>query len=93
VFDFHTARDFSAFRTNLFENIVKNNETTVAFARDIRISQNRRAIMSWGQHVLPVMKEIEKNKTNNFLFLISLLALDNNLNRSYNHIPNKPNVH
>ncbi|MCX7979198.1 MAG: hypothetical protein N2578_09370, partial [Bdellovibrionaceae bacterium] len=33
---------------------------TVAVARDLRISQDRRAITSWGDQVLPTMAEIEK---------------------------------
>ncbi|MEK6774689.1 MAG: hypothetical protein AABY64_12155 [Bdellovibrionota bacterium] len=40
--------------------LVNKEETTVAFARDLRISQHRKTILTWGQHVLPVMSEIEK---------------------------------
>jgi hypothetical protein len=32
----------------------------VAFGRDLRISSNRRAVLSWGQHFLPAMAEVEK---------------------------------
>lgn len=32
--------------------------TTVAIGRDLRIANNRRAILSWGQHFLPVMNEV-----------------------------------
>ena len=42
----------------LREALLENREELVCFARDLRISQNRKAIMSWGQHALPVMDEI-----------------------------------
>lgn len=46
----------------------------VAFGRDLRISSNRKAILSWGQHFLPVMDEIEKNYNAQYFFSILNLA-------------------
>ncbi|WII71924.1 hypothetical protein QJS83_15780 [Bdellovibrio sp. 22V] len=41
-------------RDVLLDNKVK----PVAFGRDLRISSNRRAILEWSQHFLPVMEEV-----------------------------------
>ncbi len=49
---------------------VNQEETTVAFARDLRISQNRKAILSWGQHALPIMNEIEKTMNAKIFFSV-----------------------
>lgn len=38
--------------------LLENQVTSVAFGRDLRISSNRRAILGWSQHFLPVMEEI-----------------------------------
>ncbi len=46
----------------------------VAFGRDLRISSNRKAVLSWGQHFLPVMDEIERNYQTQYFFSILNLA-------------------
>ncbi|WP_413561145.1 hypothetical protein [Bdellovibrio sp. HCB209] len=38
--------------------LLDNKVRTVAFGRDLRISPNRKAILEWGQHFLPVMNEV-----------------------------------
>lgn len=43
-------------RDVLLDNKVK----TVAFGRDLRISSNRRAVVEWTKHFLPVMQEIQQ---------------------------------
>lgn len=59
------------FATFVIKNLqINQQETTVAFARDLRISQNRKAILSWGQHVLPVMHEVEKTMGAKIFFSI-----------------------
>lgn len=35
--------------------------TRVAFARDLRISSNRRAVMGWTKHFLPVLEELRQD--------------------------------
>lgn len=52
----------------LNENIVP-----VAFGRDLRISSNRRAILGWSQHFLPVMQEVFK--TFNCQHVFSVLSM------------------
>lgn len=42
----------------------------VAFGRDLRISSNRRAIMGWSQHFLPLMEEISKTFGSRHLFSV-----------------------
>ncbi len=37
-----------------------NKVKTVAFGRDLRISSNRRAVVEWTKHFLPVMQEIQQ---------------------------------
>ena len=40
----------------IVRDVLLNNEVRpVAFGRDLRISNNRRAILEWSQHFLPVM--------------------------------------
>lgn len=58
----------------IIKNVLLNKEeTTVAFARDLRISQHRKAVLSWGQHVLPVMREIEKTMgAKNFFSILNM---------------------
>ncbi|WP_374079690.1 hypothetical protein [Bdellovibrio bacteriovorus] len=38
--------------------LLDNKVRPVAFGRDLRISSNRRAILEWSQHFLPVMEEV-----------------------------------
>ena len=38
--------------------LLENKVRPVAFGRDLRISSNRRAILEWSQHFLPVMEEV-----------------------------------
>ena len=38
--------------------LLENSIVPVAFGRDLRISSNRRAILGWSQHFLPVMEEV-----------------------------------
>lgn len=40
--------------------LLDNHVGPVAFGRDLRISSNRRAILEWSQHFLPVMEEVFK---------------------------------
>lgn len=40
--------------------LLENKVRTVSFGRDLRISSNRRAILEWGRHFLPVMGEVSK---------------------------------
>lgn len=42
----------------------------VAFGRDLRISSNRRAVLEWSQHFLPVMKEVFHTFNCNHLFSV-----------------------
>lgn len=64
-------KSLEGFATFIIKNLLVNQqEVTVAFARDLRISQNRKAILSWGQHVLPVMQEIEKTMGAKIFFSI-----------------------
>ena len=43
----------------IVRDVLLNNEVRpVAFGRDLRISNNRRAILEWSQHFLPVMEEV-----------------------------------
>ncbi len=46
----------------------------VAFGRDLRISSNRKAILSWSHHFLPVMSEIEKKFQSSHFFSILNMA-------------------
>lgn len=48
--------------------------TTVAFGRDLRISSNRRAILEWSQHFLPVMNEVSQTLGNKYLFSVMSMA-------------------
>lgn len=53
--------------------LLENKIRTVAFGRDLRISSNRRAILEWGRHFLPVMGEV--SQTFNAKYLFSVLSL------------------
>lgn len=46
----------------------------IAFGRDLRISSNRRAVLSWSQHFLPVMEEIFRTFNCKHLFTILSLS-------------------
>ncbi|MGE9746096.1 hypothetical protein [Bdellovibrio bacteriovorus] len=48
--------------------------STVAFGRDLRISSNRRAILEWSQHFLPVMNEVSQTLGNKYLFSVMSMA-------------------
>jgi len=53
--------------------LLNNKVEPVAFGRDLRISSNRKAILEWSQHFLPVMQEVF-----NFFecrYLISILSM------------------
>lgn len=52
---------------------LENEIIPVAFGRDLRISSNRRAIMGWAQHFLPVMEEVLQ--TFNCRHLFSVLSM------------------
>lgn len=41
------------------ETLVGGKPARVAFGRDLRISENRKAIMGWSQHFLPVLEEVK----------------------------------
>ncbi|MGE5086965.1 MAG: hypothetical protein ACM3MG_11735 [Bacillota bacterium] len=46
----------------------------VAFGRDLRISSNRKAILEWGQHFLPVMDEVSQALESKYLFSVMSLS-------------------
>lgn len=46
----------------------------VAFGRDLRISSNRKAILSWGQHFLPAMSEVSQTFDTQHFFSILNMA-------------------
>lgn len=46
----------------------------VAFGRDLRISSNRKAVLSWGQHFLPAMSEVEKTFGTSHFFSVLNMA-------------------
>lgn len=48
--------------------ILGGQKQIVAFARDLRISQNRKAIMSWGEQFLPVIDELKEKYAFKYLF-------------------------
>lgn len=52
---------------------LENQIVPAAFGRDLRISSNRRAIMGWAQHFLPVMEEVFQ--TFNCRHLFSVLSM------------------
>lgn len=50
--------------------------TRVAIGKDLRISANRRAVLEWSQHFLPVMDELkEKLKIEHFFSILSMSDL------------------
>ncbi len=52
------------------ETLLENKVRTVAFGRDLRISSNRRAIVEWGKHFLPVMEELRQNFACKYFFSV-----------------------
>lgn len=40
------------------------------FGRDLRISSNRRAVLSWGQHFLPIMRDVKSTFDIDYLFTV-----------------------
>lgn len=52
------------------ETLLNNKITNVAFGRDLRISNNRRAIIEWGKHFLPVMEEIGSTFETEYIFSV-----------------------
>ncbi|WP_347358529.1 hypothetical protein [Bdellovibrio sp.] len=48
--------------------------TKVAFGRDLRISSNRRAVLEWSQHFLPVMNEVSQTLGSKYLFSVMSMA-------------------
>lgn len=48
--------------------------TRVAFGRDLRISSNRRAVLEWSQHFLPVMNEVSQTLGSKYLFSVMSMA-------------------
>lgn len=45
---------------NIFDSLVGGRETRVAFGKDLRILETRKAILGWTQHFLPVMEEVRR---------------------------------
>jgi hypothetical protein len=54
----------------LKEALINGHETKVAFAKDLRVAHHRKAILTWGQHALPVMEEIKKTLDSKYFFSI-----------------------
>jgi hypothetical protein len=54
--------------------LLEGQVTPVVFGRDLRISTNRRAIMGWAQHFLPVMDEVFHTFGTRHLFSILSMA-------------------
>lgn len=54
--------------------LIDNKVRPVAFGRDLRISSNRKAIIEWSRHFLPVMEEIFQ--TFNCKYLFSVMSLE-----------------
>lgn len=50
--------------------LLDNKVRPVAFGRDLRISSNRRAILEWSQHFLPVMQEVFQTFGCKYLFSV-----------------------
>ncbi len=53
--------------------LLNNTPQPVAFGRDLRITSNRRAVLGWSQHFLPVMEEVFS--TFNCKYLFSILSM------------------
>ncbi|UXR63848.1 hypothetical protein EZJ49_12320 [Bdellovibrio bacteriovorus] len=54
--------------------LLGGNITKVAFGRDLRISSNRRAVLEWSQHFLPVMNEVSQTLGSKYLFSVMSMA-------------------
>ncbi|MNJ98565.1 hypothetical protein D3C87_163320 [compost metagenome] len=54
----------------LKEVLIDNKVTPVAFGRDLRITSNRKAVLGWSQHFLPVMQEVFQAFECKYLFSI-----------------------
>lgn len=58
----------------IIKDVWLNNQVSkIAFGRDLRISSHRKAILSWGNHFLPVMKEIQNQFQ--FEYFFSVLSM------------------
>lgn len=76
--------------------LIQGKSERVCFARDLRISSNRQAVMSWAQHFLPVMSEISHTLKTKYFFSIMSLADAQALNTFVRPRSNKrplPNYH
>lgn len=54
--------------------LIQGKPERIAFARDLRISSNRQAILSWAQHFLPVMSEITHTLRAKYFFSVMSMA-------------------
>ncbi len=53
--------------------LVGGKPTPVAFGRDLRISSNRKVILEWSNHFLPVMEEVQKTlQAEHFFSVLSM---------------------
>ncbi|MFS4460263.1 hypothetical protein [Bdellovibrio sp. HCB2-146] len=48
--------------------------TSVAFGRDLRISSNRKVILEWSQHFLPVMQEVGRTLGAQYFFSVMSMS-------------------
>lgn len=49
---------------------IQNKIVRISFGRDLRIAPNRKAIISWSDHFLPTMKEVQKTHQSEYCFSI-----------------------
>lgn len=52
------------------EVLLDNKVQPVVFGRDLRISSNRRAVLEWSKHFLPVMSEVAQAFDSKYLFSV-----------------------
>ncbi len=64
------------FQTAQLDGIPKK----IAYAKDLRVSHHRRAILNWSHHFLPVLEQIKKNHQVDYLFSTINLDDQNTLN-------------
>ncbi|MFN7454606.1 MAG: hypothetical protein ACK5RO_08090, partial [Pseudobdellovibrionaceae bacterium] len=62
-------QSIQAVATFIFRDTFYNGKPTrIALATDLKVSSSRKAILSWGQHFLPVMEQIQAEKNLSHIF-------------------------
>lgn len=68
-------KKIQAFATFIFRNILLDGQIQkIALAKDLRVANNRKAILEWSQHFLPALKEIHEKY--NIQYIFSTINLD-----------------